>query len=62
MGWEWGKGNADWDLSGGRDATSDSFLLSSSVQAVFARGVAATGHFICVGEEDRSRALSDTQI
>lgn len=37
------------------DATSNHFPLS--VQAVFARGIAASGHFICVGEGAKGRAL-----
>lgn len=41
----------------GGGAISNSFLVSYSVQAVFARGIAASGHFICVGEGTKSRAL-----
>lgn len=36
---------------------SNSFPLSYSVQAVFARGIASSGHFICVGEGTTSMAL-----
>lgn len=36
---------------------SNSFTLSYSVQAVFARGIASSGHFICVGEGSKGRVL-----
>lgn len=39
----------------GGGAISDSFFFAHSVQAVFARGIAASGHFICVGEGARGR-------
>lgn len=36
---------------------SNIFPLSYSVQAVFARGIACSGHFICVGEGAKGKTL-----
>lgn len=41
----------------GKSTISNNFPLLYSVQAVFARGIASCGHFICVGERPKGRAL-----
>lgn len=35
---------------------------ASLVQAVFARGIAASGHYICVGEGAKGRALESAEV
>lgn len=44
------------------DNTSNRFPLSYSVQAAFARGIAASGHYVCVGEGAKGRALESAEV